>query len=56
MPLPTPPPRRKAQKANRERIIRLQQPRTGSLAAIKPADDAPIVERLDAQQATGRRR
>ena len=40
----------KAQKANRERIIRLQQPRTGSLAALKPADDAPIIERLDAQK------
>src|SRR6478735_9231126 len=26
----------KAQKANRERVIRLQQPRTGSLAALKP--------------------
>jgi len=40
----------KAQKANRERIIRLQQPRTGSLASLKPADDAPIVQRLDAQK------
>ncbi len=40
----------KAQKANRERIIRLQQPRTGSLAALKPAEDAPIIERLDARK------
>jgi hypothetical protein len=39
----------RAQKVNRERIIRLQQPRTGSAADLKPAAGAPLVERLAAR-------
>jgi hypothetical protein len=39
----------RAQKANRERIIKLQQPRTGSAAALKPAARAPLTERLAAR-------
>jgi hypothetical protein len=39
----------RAQKVNRERIIHLQQPRTGSAADLKPAAGAPLVERLAAR-------
>jgi type II secretory pathway pseudopilin PulG len=39
----------RAQKVNRERIIRLQQPRTGSAADLKPAAGAPLTERLAAR-------
>ena len=50
MPRPTPPRRPRRRRPTASAIIRLQQPRTGSLAALKPADDAPIIERLDAQK------
>ena len=39
----------RAQKVNRERKIRLQQPRTGSAADLKPAAGAPLTERLAAR-------
>jgi type II secretory pathway pseudopilin PulG len=39
----------RAQRANRARVIRLQQPRTGSLADLKPAAGASTVERLAAR-------
>jgi hypothetical protein len=39
----------RAQKVNRERIIRLQQPRTGSAADLQPAAGAPLTERLAAR-------
>jgi hypothetical protein len=39
----------RAQKANRARVIRLQQPRTGSAADLKPAAGASFGERLAAR-------
>lgn len=39
----------RAQKANRARIIRMQQPRNGTLADLKPAAGASVTERLAAR-------
>jgi hypothetical protein len=39
----------RAQKANRERIIKVQAPRTGAAPELAPAAGAPVAERIDAR-------